>query len=79
MVSHPPSLAKSGDRRPDVPGYSWRSLSNDFECAEGRAARFGLALVDFAMQNLMSRPATELYGRICPSNGKVLVREDTAN
>jgi beta-glucosidase len=78
LLSHLQSLARAGAKGADGRGYFWWSLLDNFEWAEGYAARFGLAHVDFATQLRTSRPAAELYARICRSNGEALLRDDTA-
>jgi beta-glucosidase len=48
----------------DVRGYYHWSLLDNFEWAEGYAARFGLVEVDYATQERRVRPSGELYARI---------------
>jgi beta-glucosidase len=75
LVSHLHSLARAVARGVDVRGYFCWSLLDNFEWAEGYAARFGLAHVDFPTQLRTPRPAAETYARICRSNGESLLKD----
>ena len=52
----------------DVRGYFHWSLLDNFEWAEGYAAKFGLIAVDFKTQERRERPSAQIYARICREN-----------
>jgi beta-glucosidase len=68
LKSHLDALAIAVSEGIDVRGYCYWSLLDNFEWAEGYAARFGLAGVDFLSQRRVPRPAAQLYAAVCRSN-----------
>jgi beta-glucosidase len=64
LVRHLAEIAQALSDGIDVRGYYHWSLLDNFEWAEGYAARFGLYEVDFATQERIERPSARLYARI---------------
>lgn len=53
----------------DVRGYSYWSLLDNYEWAEGFDKRFGLIEVDYTTQERRIRPSAYVYQAICTANG----------
>jgi beta-glucosidase len=58
-------LGEALERGVPVIGYLYWSLIDNFEWAEGRRARFGLAAVDYQTQQRSPRPCADLLAQIC--------------
>jgi beta-glucosidase len=67
LVRHLAEVARAIADGVDVRGYYHWSLLDNFEWADGYAARFGLVAVDFATQARTPRPSASLYARIAAS------------
>lgn len=67
ITTHVQAMAKALRSGVDVRGYFYWSLMDNFEWAEGRAARFGLAAVA-ADQKRVERPAARVLERIIRMN-----------
>ncbi|EYF01478.1 glycoside hydrolase family 1 protein [Chondromyces apiculatus] len=76
LVRHLAEVARAIRRGIDVRGYLHWSLMDNFEWAEGYAARFGLVEVDYATQERRPRPSAALYGRI--ARARAIDRETLA-
>lgn len=68
LVQHLEALGRAVDRGLNVIGYLYWSLIDNFEWSNGTIPRFGLVAVDYETQARTSRPAFELYERVCRSN-----------
>jgi beta-glucosidase len=64
LVRHLAEVSRALADGIDVRGYFHWSLLDNFEWAEGYAARFGLYSVDFATQARTARPSASLFSRI---------------
>jgi beta-glucosidase len=67
ITAHVQAVARALRSGVDVRGYFYWSLMDNFEWAEGRAARFGLAAVQPDQQRV-ERPAARVLERICRAN-----------
>lgn len=68
LTSHLAALAAAVADGIDVRGYFYWSLMDNFEWAEGLAAQFGLAAVDFSTQRRLPRAAAVSFAAVCRSN-----------
>ena len=67
LLDHLASLGAAMQSGAPVIGYLYWSLIDNYEWAEGFAARFGLAAVDFATQERFPRPAAATLAAVCRS------------
>ena len=65
-------LKKAVDEGIPVIGYTYWSLLDNFEWAEGYAPRFGLVHVDYRTQNRTIKDSAYWYRSIIESNGDFL-------
>lgn len=68
LVRHLEALWRAIRDGAPVRGYLYWSLTDNWEWAEGFAARFGLIHVDFGTQQRTVKASGEVYGRICQAN-----------
>ncbi len=64
LVHHLTQIARAMGEGIPIHGYFHWSLLDNFEWAEGFAARFGLYAIDYQTQCRVLRPSGQLYGRI---------------
>ena len=69
LVDHIRAVAEAIRRGADVRGYFHWSLVDNFEWAEGWAARFGLLSLDRNTGERRPRRSAKIYAAICRSNG----------
>jgi beta-glucosidase len=68
LVQHLAGLHEALENGINVIGYLYWSLIDNFEWAEGRTARFGLAVVNDATQERTLRPCARDFERVCREN-----------
>ena len=68
LVSHLKAVQRAIEAGAPVKGYFYWTLVDNFEWAEGYAARFGLYRLDVASQTRTSRVTAEVYARIAREN-----------
>jgi beta-glucosidase/6-phospho-beta-glucosidase/beta-galactosidase len=68
LRTHLQALGQAVEDGIPVLGYLYWTLMDNFEWAEGRAARFGLLEVDFATQTRRVRPAARVLNDACRAN-----------
>jgi beta-glucosidase len=67
-------LGRAVDEGVNVSGYFIWTFTDNFECAQGYKARFGIVYIDYATQKRVLKDSAYWYRDVIATNGAVLVK-----
>jgi beta-glucosidase len=67
-------LGRAVDEGVNVSGYFIWTFTDNFECAQGYKARFGIVYIDYATQKRILKDSAYWYRDVIATNGAALVK-----